>query len=156
MKDFYQEPYEFGVLKAKCVTARKLDDADFQTATEHVRYNGSLRRHKLPAGFPGKLGITADDLWRDQAIIRYMPEFMVWLGHTPAEWAAVNVSQDQETLYKNKYMVRSGKMFFGRAEKVRLRQGGDGPQKYRSPGHRRLINRWRQMLGKERMARDKI
>lgn len=97
MKNFHQEPYELGVLKAKCVTARKLNDADFRTAAEHVRYNAALRRHKLPRGFPENLGITADDLWRDQAIIRYVPEFMVWLGHTPAQWAAVKISDEQKS-----------------------------------------------------------
>lgn len=41
-----------------------------------------------------------------------MPEFMAWLGHTPAEWAAVVVSDEQRILYKKKNMVRSGKMGF--------------------------------------------
>lgn len=39
MKDFYEEPYEFGVLKARCVTARRLNDADFKTASQHIRYS---------------------------------------------------------------------------------------------------------------------
>lgn len=149
MKDFYEEPYEFGVLKAKCVTARRLKDADFKTATQHIRYSRALGRFKPPsATFPEHLRITADDLWRDEAIIRYMPEFMAWLGHTPAQWAAVVISDEQRILYKNKNMARSGKMFFGRAEKIRKRQGGDGPTRYRAPMHRRLVNKWRHKFGK--------
>lgn len=154
MKDFYQEPYEFGVLKAKCATARKLNDTEFKKATQHIRYSGSLNRYKPnseSSTFGDHLRITADDLWRDQAIVRYMPEFLVWLGHTPAEWAAVVISDEQRTLYQNKYMVRSGKMFFGRAEKIRLRQGGDGPTRYRAPGHRRLINKWRGRFGRPKI-----
>lgn len=151
MKDFYQEPYEFGVLKAKCVTARRLNNADFKTATQHLRYSRALGRFKPPsATFPKHLAITADDLWRDQAVVRYMPEFMAWLGHTPAQWAAVVISDEQRILYRNKNMSRSGKMFFGRAEKIRLRQGGDGPTKYRAPVHRRLVSKWRAKLGKRR------
>lgn len=80
-----------------------------------------------------------------------MPEFMVWLGHTPADWAAVEVSNEQRTLYKHKYMVRSGKMFFGRAEKIRSRQGGDGPMRYRVPGHQKLVNKWRTRLGRPKI-----
>lgn len=151
MKDFYQEPYEFGVLEAKCVTARSLNDTDFKTATQHLRYSRALARLKPKSPtFADRLAITADDLWRDQAIVRYMPEFMAWLGHKPSDWTAVEISDKQRMLYKNKYMARSGKMFFGRAEKIRLRQGGDGPTRYRVPAHRRLVNKWRVKFGKLR------
>ena len=65
LNNYYQEPYEMGVLEAECVTALKLDDKAYATAIKHIRDSGSLNRARTTMWTHRNLIITADDLWRD-------------------------------------------------------------------------------------------
>ncbi|KAK6848886.1 hypothetical protein PG995_012719 [Apiospora arundinis] len=66
--------------------------------------------------------VTARDVLLDRVLIRYMPEFMVWLGHGLKACAGVAIKDSQTRLYKNISMMNSINLMHMRVECIRYVQ----------------------------------
>ncbi|KAK9782573.1 hypothetical protein AB5N19_09150 [Seiridium cardinale] len=108
---------------ADCLTARKLDGDRFLEAIATIDQCARLRLADS-LKIPGGAVITVQDLLRDYAIIKYLPEFMVWLGHKQRERQNVRISAEQALLYRAIASTLSASMFHRRQYRLYLTNGG--------------------------------
>ncbi|KAK9421489.1 hypothetical protein SUNI508_05724 [Seiridium unicorne] len=108
---------------ADCLTARKLDGDLLWDALTTIDQCARLRLADS-LKIPGGAVITVRDLLRDLAIIEYLPEFMVWLGHRQRERQNVRISAEQALLYRAIASSHSASMFHRRQYRLYLTNGG--------------------------------
>jgi hypothetical protein len=104
------------VIVSNCLTARQLEKDELAEAETAIR-DRSLQKMRY-AGVDESI-VTAHDLLGDQAILRYLPEFMAWLGHAASRRATVRISNEQSILVQDHLHEAEQPDVIQEAEKIR-------------------------------------